>query len=197
MRPGPVGRHHRGAAEHQAARRAARREGHQARARPVGLRRAARLAVLARPARPSHATILLNPHPFAERRPALTDSRHLIGLLLGTEEDWPRAFEEVVRRMGPVTGPGGTRHAFDCERITIEPFSLRDRPRYNLVIDRLAYWYYVPREWLKKVALMDRVYLLNSPFTFQSMEKHAAYCAMMRLGLKVNGLFSRYTRSIR
>ena len=53
------------------------------------------------------------------------------------------------------------------------------------MIDRLAYWYYVPREWLKKVALMDDVYLLNSPFTFQSMEKHAAYCAMMRLGLKV------------
>ena len=53
------------------------------------------------------------------------------------------------------------------------------------MIDRLAYWYYVPREWLKKIALMDDVYLLNSPFTFQSMEKHAAYCAMMRLGLKV------------
>ncbi|MEV1239608.1 hypothetical protein [Nonomuraea sp. NPDC049750] len=33
--------------------------------------------------------------------------------------------------------------------------------------------------------MMDDVYLLNSPFTFQSMEKHAAYCAMMRLGLKV------------
>ena len=43
----------------------------------------------------------------------------------------------------------------------------------------------MPREWLKKVALMDDVYLLNSPFTFQSMEKHAAYCAMLRLGLKV------------
>ena len=42
-----------------------------------------------------------------------------------------------------------------------------------------------PREWLKKVALMDDVYLLNSPFTFQAMEKHAAYCAMMRLGLKM------------
>jgi len=111
--------------------------------------------------------------------------RHLIGLLLGTEEDWPRAFEEVVRRLGAVTGPDGTRHAFDTERITIEPFRLRDRPRYSLVIDRLAYWYYVPREWLKKVALMDNVYLLNSPFTFQSMEKHAAYCAMLRLGLKV------------
>jgi hypothetical protein len=115
----------------------------------------------------------------------MTATRHLIGMLLGTEEDWPRAFEEILRRLGPVRGPDGTRHEFDCERISIEPFSLRDRPRYDLVVDRLAYWYYHPREWLKKVALMDNVYLLNSPFTFQSMEKHAAYCAMMRLGLKV------------
>jgi hypothetical protein len=115
----------------------------------------------------------------------LTSTRNLIGLLLGTEEDWPRAFEEILRRLGPVPGIGGTRHVFDCERITIEPFGLRDRPRYRLVIDRLAYWYYHPREWLKKVALMDGVYLLNSPFTFQSMEKHAAYCAMLRLGLRV------------
>lgn len=69
--------------------------------------------------------------------------------------------------------------------MSIEPFNLRDRPTHDLVIDRLAYWYYHPREWLKKIALMDDVYLLNSPFTFQSMEKHAAYCAMMRLGLHV------------
>ncbi len=115
----------------------------------------------------------------------MTGTRHLIGLLLGTEDDWPTAFEEILRRLGPVPGPDGSQHAFDVERITIEPFSLRYRPRYHLVIDRLAYWYYVPREWLKKVAMMDGVYLLNSPFTFQSMEKHAAYCAMMRLGLKV------------
>ena len=112
-------------------------------------------------------------------------NRHLVGLLLGTEEDWPRAFETILRRTGPVRSGGGEEHAFDVERITIEPFDLRDRPRYDLVIDRLAYWYYVPREWLKKIALMDDVYLLNSPFTFQSMEKHAAYCAMLRLGLKV------------
>jgi hypothetical protein len=78
-----------------------------------------------------------------------------------------------------------TRHRYDVERITIEPFDLRQPSRYSLVVDRLAYWYYVPREWLKKVALMDDVYLLNNPFTFQSMEKHAAYCAMIRLGLKV------------
>jgi hypothetical protein len=111
-------------------------------------------------------------------------TEHLLGLLLGTEEDWPRAFEELVRRLGPVRH-NGISHTLDTERITIEPFDLRAKPRYDLVIDRLAYWYYVPREWLKKVALMDDVYLLNSPFTFQSMEKHAAYCAMIRLGLKV------------
>src|SRR6266542_2728837 len=116
--------------------------------------------------------------------PGRNRTEHLLGLLLGTEEDWPRAFEELVRRLGAVRADG-TEHTLRTERITIEPFDLRAEPRYDLVIDRLAYWYFAPREWLKKVALMDDVYLLNSPFTFQSMEKHAAYCAMMRLGLKV------------
>ena len=110
---------------------------------------------------------------------------HLIGLLLGTEEDWSAAFEALLRAPRPVVEHGGERHAFTSERITIEPFDLRMRPRHALVIDRLAHWYYVPREWIKKIALMDDVYLLNNPFTFQAMEKHSAYCAMMRLGLKV------------
>jgi hypothetical protein len=115
----------------------------------------------------------------------VTETTHTIGLLLGTEEDWPRAFEALVGRLGPIVDEHGRRHRLAVERITMEPFNLRYRPRYELVVDRLAYWYFLPREWLKKVALMDDVYLLNSPFTFQSMEKHTAYCAMMRLGLKV------------
>ncbi len=94
---------------------------------------------------------------------------HLVGLLLGTELDWPTAFEQLVRAVGPVTDGHGRVHRIETERVTIEPFRLRDRPRHDLVIDRLAYWYYHPREWLKKVTLMDDVYLLNSPFTFQSM----------------------------
>jgi hypothetical protein len=110
--------------------------------------------------------------------------RHLIGLLLGTEEDWPTAFESIVARLGPIRVSGET-HELTTERILNEPFDLRYRPRYGLVIDRLAWWYDLPRAWLKKVALMDDVYLLNDPFTFQSMEKHSAYCAMLRLGLKV------------
>ena len=115
----------------------------------------------------------------------MPQTTHLIGLLLGTEEDWPRAFETLLGRLGPVKDAAGTTHHITSERITIEPFFLRAKPRYELVVDRLAWWYFVPREWLKKVALMDDVYLLNSPFTFQAMEKHAAYCAMLRLGLKV------------
>src|SRR5215212_8033457 len=115
----------------------------------------------------------------------MPDQHHLIGLLLGTEEDWPTAFEAIVRRLGGIHDASGAEHQYHVERITVEPFDLCAKPRYDLVIDRLAYWYYHPREWLKKAALMDDVYLLNSPFTFQSMEKHAAYCAMLRLGLKV------------
>jgi hypothetical protein len=115
----------------------------------------------------------------------MAEVEDIIGLLLGTEDDWPRAFEALVRRLGPVADDAGTAHRIRSVRVTIEPFNLRYRPRHSLVIDRLAYWYYHPREWLKKIALMDDVYLLNSPFTFQSMEKHAAYCAMMRLGIKV------------
>ena len=114
----------------------------------------------------------------------MSNQTHLIGLLLGTEEDWPRAFEHLLSRVGPIEH-GGTTHELTCERITNEPFDLRYKPRYSLVIDRLGWWYTVPREWLKKVSLMDDVYLLNNPFTFQAMEKHSAYCAMMRLGLKV------------
>ena len=116
----------------------------------------------------------------------MNDVTHRIGLLLGTENDWPSVFEALVRRARP--GDRRRRHGRTATTSSASPSSrstCAPQPSYDLVIDRLAYWYYHPREWLKKVALMDGVYLLNSPFTFQAMEKHAAYCAMMRLGLKV------------
>jgi hypothetical protein len=110
--------------------------------------------------------------------------RHLLGLVLGTEEDWPPAFEQLAAAVGTFEWRGAS-HELATERVFNEPFDLRYTPRYALVVDRVGWWYLLPREWLKKVALMDDVYLLNNPFTFQSMEKHSAYCAMMRLGLKV------------
>jgi hypothetical protein len=114
----------------------------------------------------------------------MATKEHLIGLLLGAEEDWPQAFEQILRFVGTLD-IDGTTHTLASERLTIEPFDLTDPVRTGLVIDRLAHWYYHPREWLKKASLFDGTYLLNSPFTFQSYEKHAAYCAMLRLGLKV------------
>ena len=108
---------------------------------------------------------------------------HLIGLLLGAEQDWPQAFESDPRH-GRARRARRREHTLSSERLTIEPFRLDDPVRTPLVIDRLAHWYYHPREWLKKAALVNGTYLLNSPFTFQSMEKHSAYCAMVRLGLQ-------------
>src|SRR4029450_10044665 len=61
LRPGPVGGHHRRAGEHQALRRRARLQGHPPRARPVGLRRPPRLALMAQPVRLPPAALLLSP----------------------------------------------------------------------------------------------------------------------------------------
>jgi hypothetical protein len=66
------------------------------------------------------------------------ESEHLIGLLLGTEEDWPTAFETLVSRLGPIEDASGGRHRVATERITIEPFDLRPKRRHDLVVDRLA-----------------------------------------------------------
>ncbi|MFK7801808.1 MAG: RimK family alpha-L-glutamate ligase [Anaerolineae bacterium] len=108
-----------------------------------------------------------------------------IGLLIGDEQDWPAAFEGLARRFAQKIEYKNVTYKIDVERVRIHPFRLDAPTSYDLVIDRLAYWHYQPREWLKKVALLDRVYLLNNPFTFQSMEKHTAYCAMVKLGLNI------------
>lgn len=108
-----------------------------------------------------------------------------IGLLLSDENDWPTAFELLAQRLKPEIKYRRRKHRVQVERVRIHPFDLRAGTSYNLVIDRLAYWHYQPREWLKKAALLNDVYLLNNPFTFQSMEKHSAYCAMLRLGMNI------------
>ncbi|MGH2756651.1 MAG: hypothetical protein ACRDI3_02570, partial [Actinomycetota bacterium] len=88
----------------------------------------------------------------------MPDKTRLIGMLLGTEEDWPSAFEALMHRLDLDITYEGTTNRYTTERITIEPFDLKMVPRHSLVIDRLAHWYYVPREWLKKIALMNDVY---------------------------------------
>ena len=108
-----------------------------------------------------------------------------IGLSLGADLCWPACYEELVKRLDLDLDLDGERVRFGVERVTIEPFDLEYKPKYDLVLDRLTHWYTISREWIKKITLMDGVYVLNNPWAIQSMEKHTSYCAMMRLGLPI------------
>ncbi len=108
-----------------------------------------------------------------------------IGLSLGADICWPICFEELVRRLDLKVPLDGDTVRVEVDRVTIEPYDLRAPRHYDVVLDRLTHWYHTSREWIKKVVLMDDTYVLNNPWSLQSMEKHTSYCAMMRLGLPV------------
>lgn len=113
------------------------------------------------------------------------EAERRIGLSLGADICWPICFTEILRRLNPAIELDGEVMRFDVERVTIEPFDLRQPTRYDVVIDRLTHWYSPTREWIKKAVLLDDVYVFNNPWSVQSMEKQTTYCAMMRLGLPI------------
>ncbi|HXV77202.1 MAG TPA: hypothetical protein VD788_12870 [Candidatus Polarisedimenticolaceae bacterium] len=111
--------------------------------------------------------------------------RRKIGLSLGADICWPICFEEILRRLQLDIEWEGERVGFDVERVTIEPFDLRQPCSYDLVIDRLTHWFHPSREWIKKSVIMNDLYVFNNPWSVQSMEKATTYAAMMQLGLPV------------
>ena len=108
-----------------------------------------------------------------------------IGLSLGADLCWPICFEEIVRQLRLEIPLGDEVIDFAVDRVTIEPFNLRQSCPYDVLLDRLTHWYHTSREWIKKAVLMDDLYVLNNPWSIQSMEKQTTYCAMMRLGLPI------------
>jgi hypothetical protein len=110
--------------------------------------------------------------------------RH-IGLSLGADICWPLCFEHMLRRLDLRIPVDGDTVSFEVERVTIEPFDLRQPVKYDLVVDRLTHWYHTSREWLKKGILMNDLYVFNNPWSVQSNEKHTSYCAMMALGMPI------------
>ncbi len=110
--------------------------------------------------------------------------RH-IGLSLGADVDWPICYEDIVRELKLSIRIGRDDVGFEVSRVTIEPFDLRQTVRYDVVLDRLTHWYHTSREWIKKAVLLDGLYVLNNPWSVQSMEKHTTYCAMIRLGMPI------------
>ena len=73
-----------------------------------------------------------------------------IGLSLGADICWPICYEEIVKRLNLAIPWQGDTVGIDVERVTIEPFDLRQPCRYDLVIDRLTHWYHTSREWIKR-----------------------------------------------
>lgn len=108
-----------------------------------------------------------------------------IGLSLGADLCWPICFEEILRRLDLNIKSGKDTLTFEVDRVTIEPFDIRQPCKYDVVVDRLTHWYHTSREWIKKAILMDGLYVFNNPWSIQSMEKHTTYCAMTKLGLPV------------
>lgn len=108
-----------------------------------------------------------------------------IGLSLGADLCWPICYEEILKRLDLRMVLGGEEIGFEVDRVTIEPFDIRQSCKYDLVIDRLTHWYHTSREWIKKAVLMDDLYVLNNPWSIQAMEKHTTYCAMARLGMPI------------
>jgi hypothetical protein len=108
-----------------------------------------------------------------------------IGLSLGADICWPICYEELMRRLDLELRIGGDSVRFEVERVTIEPFDLRQPCKYDVVIDRLTHWFHTSREWIKKSVITDGLYVFNNPWSVQSMEKATTYAAMIHLGLPV------------
>lgn len=115
----------------------------------------------------------------------MVDCIRQIGLSLGADLCWPICYEEILGRLGLQIEMGNERIRFASERVTIEPFSIQQPCKYDLVIDRVTHWYHTSREWIKKAILMDDLYVFNNPWAIQSMEKQTSYCAMAKLGLPI------------
>ncbi|MCA9539643.1 MAG: hypothetical protein KC620_12190 [Myxococcales bacterium] len=108
-----------------------------------------------------------------------------IGLSLGADICWPGCYEEIVKRLDLNLTLGEDTVRFATERVTVEPFNLRQPCKYDVVLDRLTHWFHTSREWIKKAVIMDGLYVLNNPWAVQSMEKQTTYAAMMRLGMPI------------
>ena len=115
----------------------------------------------------------------------MADVTRRIGLSLGADICWPQCFENITDRLDLALPIGRDIVRFEVERVSIEPFDLRQKTKYDVVVDRLTHWYHPSREWIKKAVILDGLYVFNNPWSVQSMEKQTTYCAMIKLGMPI------------
>jgi hypothetical protein len=94
-----------------------------------------------------------------------------IGLSLGADICWPICYEQILGKLDLAIPWQGDTVKLATERVTIEPFDLRQPCKYDVVLDRLTHWYHTSREWIKKAILMDGLYVLNNPWSVQSQRE--------------------------
>jgi hypothetical protein len=115
----------------------------------------------------------------------MADVTRSIGLSLGADICWPASYEALIQRLDLAIPYKGDTVRFKTSRVRVQPFDLEGSTEYDLVLDRITHWFMTTREWIKKITLMDGVYTLNNPWSIQANEKHATYCAMLKLGMPI------------
>jgi hypothetical protein len=68
-----------------------------------------------------------SPPPVATRQ---------IGLSLGADLCWPAAYEDLLAKLELSIPHNKETVKFAVERVTVEPFDLAYKPKYDLVLDR-------------------------------------------------------------
>lgn len=105
--------------------------------------------------------------------------------MVGGDLCWPIFFQDILRRLDPIARIDGRNVRFEVERVADEPFDLSRPPRYDVVLDRLTPLDQSGSEWLQRAAVQDGTWLVNNPFIAQTIDRHTAVAALVRLGIPV------------
>ncbi len=97
-----------------------------------------------------------------------------IGIIVGWEESFPRAFIEKVNQT-----PG-----FKAELCTLGGISEVNKPPYRVIIDRLSHEVPYYRMFLKTAALAGS-YIINDPFWWSADDKFFGFSLAAKIGVKV------------
>lgn len=96
-----------------------------------------------------------------------------IGLLVGSEKEWPDAFIKAVANRPDVT----------AELVKIDATFLDEPVNYDVIVDRISHDIPYYRAYLK-YALLQGAYVINNPFTWSADSKFFGSAMVRELGFK-------------
>jgi len=109
-----------------------------------------------------------------------------IGLLPSYEAGMPLGFESFFKFLDLKIKHKGETYDFEVDRMRIRPLDMRHnlKQEFDLLIDRTTHWQKFTRAYVQQ-AILDGVYVLNHPDTFNVVTKHASFAMLQRLGADV------------